>query len=53
MKFEVADLYENMSKNFNRAPLTTILHEDLHAFGVYVDSDSLNIYRNVSNKRLR
>jgi len=53
MKFEVAELYENLSKHLNRAPLTTILHEVLHAFSVYLHSNSLNIYRNVSNKRLR
>jgi hypothetical protein len=52
MKSEVAELYGNLSKHLNRAPLTTILHEVLHAFSVYLDSNSLNIYRNVSNKRL-
>lgn len=52
MKFDVAELYENLSKHFNRAPLMTTLHEDLHAFCVYLESNSLNFYRSVSEKDL-
>jgi hypothetical protein len=51
MKFDIAELHENLSKHFDRATSTITLREDPYAFCVHLESNSPDIYW--SKKRLK